>query len=209
MRQPLSQSTLLLATLLVLTGCSTTYIPPEPQTAPDSYVQQQAVQTSQTVQASLNDVWRNITAYSQDRYRTVKQNQAAGQITLFVDAFEPSSAITCGMIDRQGGSFDTHTEFLSALTRQTPVNLNITIDVKLAAKSATQTLVSVNADYNLATGYQTSPKTGAIVGGSQYRFDSRGHAMVNAPGSEFAAKCQPTGSVEAGILNAANGDSGN
>ncbi|MCD8504966.1 MAG: hypothetical protein LRY53_08595 [Burkholderiaceae bacterium] len=206
MRQPIAQRTPILAALLVLTGCSTTYIPPEPQTAPDSYVQQRAVQTSQTVQANLNDVWRNITAYSQERYRTVKQNKSAGQMTLFVDAFEPSSAITCGMIERRGGSFDTHTEFLSALTRQTPVNLNITVDVKLTAKSATQTLVSVNADYNLATGYQTNPGTGAIVGGSRYRFDSKGHAMVNMPGREFAAKCQPTGSVETGILDAAAGN---
>ena len=205
MRKPLVPSLSLSATLLVMSGCATNYIAPEPVTMPMLGQPSTVMTTERVVPVSLNQAWDNIAAYSQDRYRAVSQNKASGEVTLFVDAFDPSSSITCGMLQTQSGGYDEHREFLSALAKQGPVNLNITVNIKLTAKSAKQTLVKVNTDYDLAVNYQTNPATGAIVGGSQYRFDSKGHAMVNAPGSEFSAKCQPTGSVEAGILDAASG----
>lgn len=209
MRKPFVLSLSLSAALLVMSGCATNYIAPEPVTMPMLGQPATVMATERVVPVTFDQAWDNIAAYSQDRYRAVRQNKAAGEVTLFVDAFDPSSAITCGMLQTQSGGFDEHREFLSALAKQVPVNLNITVNVKLTAKSAKQTLVTVNTEYDLAVNYQTNPGTGAIVGGSQYRFDSKGHAMVNAPGSEFSAKCQATGSVEAGILNAANGASSN
>ncbi|UOD50957.1 hypothetical protein [Orrella daihaiensis] len=190
--------------LALLAGCTTTsYIAPEPVTTPILGQPMSVMTTERVVPVSFNQAWDNIAAYSQGRYRTIRRNKANGEMTLFVDAFDPSSSITCGMLQTQGGGYDTHNEFLSYLTTQTPVNLNVTVQVKLSPKTSTQTSVSVNTDYDLAVNYQTNPATGAIVGGSQYRFNSKGFAMVNAPGSDFAARCQSTGSVEAAILNAA------
>lgn len=193
-------------TLALLSGCSTSYIPPEPVTAPMLGQPASVMTTERTVTVPFDQAWNNIEAFSRERYRTLKQDKARGEMTLFVDAFEPDSSITCGMMQSQSGMYDSHREFLSALAAQTPVNLNVTVQIKLTAQSPNQTRVSVSTDYDLAVGYQTNPGTGAIVGGQRYQFNSKGHAMVNAPGSEFAARCQPTGSVEAGILNAAGGN---
>lgn len=192
--------------LIALSGCTTnTYIAPEPMTTALPGQVGTAMTTEQLLSKPFNEVWNNIAAYSQDRYRTEKQNKATGDMTLFVDAFDPSSSISCGMLQTQGGGYDTHREFLSTLTERTPVNLNLTVQVKLTAKSAQQTLVTVNTEYNLAVGYQTNPGTGAIEGGSQYRFNSKGFAMVREPGKDFAATCRPTGVIETGILSAAAG----
>lgn len=192
-------------TLALLGGCSTSYIAPEPVTVPTLGQPATVMTTERTVPVAFDQAWNNIKDFSTERYRTVRQDRARGEMTLFVDAFEPDTSITCGMMQSQNGMFDSHREFLSGLAERVPVNLNITVNVKLTSKSAKQTLLTVNAEYDLAVNYQTNPGTGAIMGGSQYRFDSRGHAMVDAPGSSFAAKCQPTGSVEAGILDAASG----
>ncbi len=193
-------------TLLLLAGCTTTtYIAPEPVMAPTLGQPASMMATEQTVPVSFNEAWNNIQAYSKERYRTVSQNKAAGEMTLFVDAFEPSDSINCGVTDTQSGMFNTRREFLSEISRAAPVNLNVTVQVKLTVKSAKQTLVSVNTDYDLAVGYRTNPGTGAIEGGARYRFDSKGMALVNAPGSGFAANCRPTGAVESGILGAAQG----
>lgn len=191
------------AAVLLLAGCSSSYIAPEPVLAPTLGQPATSMSTERLIPVPFNQAWNNIEAYSKDRYRTLSQNKANGELTLFVDAFEPDSSITCGMLQSQSGMYDSHREFLSALTQQVPVNLDMTIQVKLTARSEKETLVTVNTDYDLALNYQTNPGTGAIVGGQRYRFDSKGSAMVNAPGSEFSARCQPTGSVEAGFLNAA------
>jgi hypothetical protein len=192
--------------LLFLAGCTTTtYIPPEPVMAPTLGQPVSMMTTEQTIPVPFNQAWNNIQAYSKERYRTLRQNKAAGEMTLFVDAFEPSSSINCGMMDTQSGMFNTRREFLSEVSREAPVNLNVTVQVKLTAKSAKQTFVSVNTEYDLAVGYRTNPGTGAIEGGAQYRFDSKGVALVSAPGSGFEANCRPTGVVESGILGAAQG----
>lgn len=203
------QKPLVLLALLTLAGCTSTYIAPGPVLAPTLGQPVTTMTTERLVPVSFNDAWNNIETYSQDRYRTLKLSKANGEMTLFVDAFDPDSSITCGMLQSQNGSFDTHREFLGAIAQQVPVNLNMTVQVKLTARSAKQTLVSVNTDYDLAVNYQTNPGTGAIMGGQRYRFDSKGFAMVTAPGSEFAGRCQPTGAVEVGILDAAAGSQGN
>lgn len=192
--------------LLALAGCSASYIAPEPVLAPTLGQPVTAMTTEQTLPVSISDAWKNIQDYSSERYRTIRQNKSNGELSLFVDAFEPDSAITCGMVQSQNGMFDSHREFLALLAQQTPVNLDITVHIKLTAKSPKQTAIAVNTDYEMAVGYQTNPGTGAIIGGARYQFNSRGSANVAAPGGGFAARCQPTGSVETGIINAARGN---
>jgi len=191
---------------LLLAGCSTSYIAPEPVTAPLLGQPTTSINTERLVPVAFDQAWRNLQAYSKERYRTVSQNKTTGEMTLFVDAFEPENSITCGMTQTQDGMFDSHREFLSSLSQRTAVNLNITVQVKLSSVAAKQTRVTVNTNYDMTVGYQTNPTTGAIVGGTPYRFDSKGSATVNAQNGDFAARCQPTGAVEAAILGSVAGN---
>ena len=191
--------------IVALTGCTTnTYIAPSQQSAPQSYLAQAPIQTSRVVDVGFDKAWKNIQGFSAERYKTRQLNQASGTMTLFVDAYEPSQLINCGMVQNQGGSFTTDTTLLSLLGNEVPVNLDLTLNIKLTPKSATQTLVTVNGIYDLAVNYQTNPGTGAIIGGQQYQFDSNGSAAVTAPGADLTGQCRPTGNAEIQIFQAAS-----
>jgi hypothetical protein len=207
------------AALVMLAGCTTTYIPPaaplqpmDNANVPDMNAIAAPAAEDGLVSATFEQAWTNIQQYASERYKTVSQNKARGEMTLFVDAFEPSTLISCGMTENQGdgilkiGSFDTYTEFLSTISQQTPVNLDVTVRIKLTAKDAKQTLVKVHTEYDLTIGYQTNPSTGALIGGNNYRFDSNGSAAVAVPNANFVGQCRPTGAVEQSIVNAAAGN---
>jgi hypothetical protein len=162
------------------------------------------MQTSRVVNVSMDKAWRNLQSYREQRYKVLTQNRSAGTMKLFVDAYEPSQWINCGMVQTQGGNFDTDTTLLSLLSKQ-PLNLDMTIDVSLSPKSASETTVKVNVRYDLAMNYQTNPTTGALIGGQRYQFDSNGSASLSITNPEFTGQCRPTGVAEANILNAAQG----
>ena len=191
--------------LFALAGCTTnTYIAPSEQSAPQSYLEQAPIKTSRVVAVGIDQAWKNIQAFSTERYQTRQQNRADGTMTLFVDAYDPSRWINCGMVQNQGGSFTTDTTLLSLLGNEVPVNLDLTLTIKLTPESAKQTQVTVNGIYDLAVNYKTNPSTGAIIGGQQYQFDSNGSAAVTAPGSGLTGLCRPTGNAEIQIFQAAS-----
>ena len=193
--------------VLGLAGCTTTsYVPPSTtEASPQSFVQQTTVSTSRVVPVAMDQAWKNLRAYSAERYKTLSQNRSAGTMTLFVDAFEPSQWINCGMLQTQGGTFDTDTSLLSLLAKQNAINLDMTVDVSISPKSATETTVKVNVQYDLAMNYQTNPTTGALVGGQRYQFDSNGSARISITDPDFSGQCRPTGVAEANLLQAAAG----
>lgn len=196
--------------LVTLGGCAVqTYYPPSmPASEPIAQSGGQPVGTTGvTVNVPYDMAWQNLQNFVRDRYRVVSSNRSTGTLELTIDAPDPDSFINCGMVRVQQGYFDTNTEFLDYLTQRTPVDLDVTLHVKLTAISSRETKVHVNGDYALAVNYQTNPSTGAIIGGQMYRFDSKGGSNVVAPGSGLSGECQSTGEAEQAIMTAAGSPS--
>lgn len=198
--------------LFALGGCAVqTYYPPDIPASQlssqlgDQLSGQTGVTTGQSIQVNYEAAWQNLLAFVQNRYRVVSSNRSSGTLELTIDAPDPDSFINCGMVQVQQGYFDTNTEFLDYLTRQTPVDLDVTMQIKLTRVSNRETKIYVNGQYVLAVNYQTNPSTGAIIGGQVYRFTSQGSSNVVAPGSGLSGDCQSTGQAEQAIMDAARG----
>jgi hypothetical protein len=186
----------------IFTGCAVhTYVPPTP--AFESGVSS----LTRTVNASYDQAWRAIEQFAKDRYEITVANKSRGQIQLSLPAAPaPSEFISCGVNQTTGGMFDTTTEFLYQLSKDTTVNLDVLQRAQLAREGSDQVKVEVNGLYVLRVGYQLNPMNGALQGGEIYRFESTGSVVVTNPATGQVGTCQSAGIAEQAILNAAGGN---
>ena len=192
----------------VLSGCTTqAYLPPTPSDQASS-VSAPPMTLQRSFNQSFDQTWDKLIAYAQREGITIKQqDKNTGNLVLALGTADPERYMDCGAIKVQQGSYTDYRQFLEYVTNQADTILNVTIDVKLKAQSATITNARVNAHYDLQVGGTANPYTGAVTAGTQYRFDSTGSTSVTMPrpaqGVFAYSSCQSTGVAEQQVLDAA------